>query len=205
VHKVWAIIRREFVERVRTKWFWVSAVLGPVLFAGVIVFQVMQSLGGGERRIAVVDSGQLGYGTQIVEALGTSRSIRADAVALRPGVLDSLTRLVEAKELNGFLIVSDSLPSEGKAEYRASNLSLQTIEELQRTLNRVVEKVRLEGKGVNPAVVDWAQALRVSLDQKKIARGQVTTENAGQSFILAYVMAILLFMAILLYGVNVMS
>jgi len=112
---------------------------------------------------------------------------------------------VEAKQLNGFLILDDSLPSDGKAEYRASNLSLQTIDELQHTLNRVVEKVRLEGKGVNPTVVDWAQALRVTLAQKKIARGEITTENAGQSFALAYVMAILLFMAILLYGVNVMS
>lgn len=205
MHKVWAIIRREFVERVRTKWFWISAILGPVLFAGVIVFQIMQSIGGTVRDIAVVDSGRLGYGQRIVEALGASRQFRANAVALGPGVLDSLTRLVETKQLNGFLIVSDSLPTEGKAEYRASNLSLQTIEELQRTLNRLVVKVRLQSRGVNPPVVDWAQALRVNLDQKKIARGQVTTENAGQSFILAYVMAVLLFMAILLYGVNVMS
>jgi ABC-2 type transport system permease protein len=205
MHKVWAIIRREFVERVRTRWFWVSAVLGPVLFAGVIVFQIMQSLGGGVRHIVVVDSGNLGYGDKIVEALGASKTIRAIAIKSAPGVLDSLKRSVEAKQLNGFLLVNDSLPSEGKAEYRASTLSLQTIEELQRTLNRVVEKVRLEGKGVNPAVVDWAQALRVTLDQKKIARGEITTENAGQSFVLAYVMAILLFMAILLYGVNVMS
>jgi len=69
----------------------------------------------------------------------------------------------------------------------------------------VVVKARLQSKGVNPPVVDWAQALRVNLDQKKIAHGRTTTESAGESFILAYVMAILLFMAILLYGVNVMS
>jgi len=205
MHKVWAIIRREFVERVRTRWFWVSAILGPVLFAGIIVYQIVQSLGGGVRNITVVDGGTLGYGKKVVEALGASKTIRANAVNLVPGVLDSLKRSVEAKQLNGFLILDDSLPSDGKAEYRASNLSLQTIDELQRTLNRVVEKVRLEGKGVNPTVVDWAQALRVTLAQKKIARGEITTENAGQSFALAYVMAILLFMAILLYGVNVMS
>ena len=205
MHKVWAIIRREFVERVRTRWFWVSAILGPVLFAGIIVYQIVQSLSGGVRNITVVDGGTLGYGKKVVEALGASKTIRANAVNLVPGVLDSLKRSVEAKQLNGFLILDDSLPSDGKAEYRASNLSLQIIDELQRTLNRVVEKVRLEGKGVNPTVVDWAQALRVTLAQKKIARGEITTENAGQSFALAYVMAILLFMAILLYGVNVMS
>ena len=206
VHKVWAIIRREFVERVRTKWFWVSAILGPVLFAGIIVFQIMQSVGGAVRDIAIVDTGSLGYGTQIAEALGASRTLRANTVKLSPGVLDSLTGLVESKHINGFLIVSDSLPTEGKAEYRASNLSLQTIEELQRTLNRVVVKARLQSKGVNPPVVDWAQALKVDLKQQKIdAHGQITTESAGESFVLAYIMAILLFMAILLYGVNVMS
>jgi len=205
VHKVWAVIRREFIERVRTKWFWVSAILGPVLFAGIIVFQIVQSVGGGVRHIAVVDTGRVGYGTRVVQALGASRTIRADAVAPSPRVLDSLTELVEAKQINGFLIIGDSLPSDGKAEYRASNLSMQTIEELQRTLNRVVEKARLEGRGVNPTVVDWAQALRVSLDQKKCQRGACTTESAGQTFIVAYLIAILLFMAILLYGVNVMS
>lgn len=205
MHKVWAVIRREFVERVRTRWFWVSAILGPVLFAGIIVFQIAQSLGGGVRHIAVVDTGRVGYGRRIIEALGPSKSIRADAATFAPGVFDSLAGLVEAKQLNGFLIVDDSLPTEGKAEYRASNLSMQTIEELQRTLNRVIEKARLEGKGVNPEVVDWSQALRVTLDQKKCQRGACTSESAGQSFVVAYLISLLLFMAILLYGVNVMS
>ena len=205
VHKVWAVIRREFIERVRTKWFWVSAILGPVLLAGIIVFQIKQSIGGGVRHIGVVDTGSIGYGARVVDALGESKSIRADEVRAGPGVFSSLTLLVEAKEINGFLIVGDSLASDGKAEYRASNLSLQIIEELQRTLNRVVEKARLEGRGVSPAVVTWAQALKITLDQKKCARGQCTAESAGASFLIAYLIAILLFMAILLYGVNVMS
>ncbi len=205
MHKVWAIIRREFVERVRTRWFWISAVLGPVLFAGIIVFQIVQSVGGGVRNIAVVDSTNRDYGTRVVEELAASKQIRATVVRAGAGVLDSLTRLVEAKELNGFLIVTDSLTETGKAEYRASNLSFQTIEELQRALNRLLVKVRLEERGVNAAVVDWAQSLRVTLDQKKIARGRTTAESAGQSFLMAYIIAILLFMAILLYGVNVMS
>ena len=205
VHKVWAVIRREFVERVRTKWFWVSAILGPVLFAGIIVFQIMQSVGGAMRDIAVLDSTSSGFGAQVVNELAGSKVFRATLVAASPNAVDSLTHLVEVKALNGFLIVSNALTETGKAEYRASSLSLQAIEELQRTLNRLLVKVRLESKGVNPAVVDWAQNLRVTLDQKKIARGRTTSESAGESFFTAYAMAILLFMAILLYGVNVMS
>jgi ABC-2 type transport system permease protein len=204
MRKIWAVVRREFVERVRTKWFWVSAILGPVLFAGIIVFQIVQSTGGAVRNIAVVDSTASRFGERVAEALSGTRTFRAKRVPAGPGVLDSLTHLVESKQLTGFLIVTNELTETGRAEYRASNLSLQTIEELQRTLSRLVVKSRLESKGVNPAVVDWAQ-IRIDLDQKKIARGQTTKESAGQSFILAYVMAILLFMAILLYGVNVMS
>src|SRR5882762_7758493 len=112
VHKVWAIIRREFIERVRTKWFWVSAILGPVLFAGVIVFQIMQSVGGGVRNIAVVDTGSLGYGAQIAEALGASRTLRANTVTLSPGVLDSLTGLLHYKHSNPCQSVAEALPTE---------------------------------------------------------------------------------------------
>jgi ABC-2 type transport system permease protein len=204
MHKVWAVIRREFVERVRTKWFWVSAILGPVLFAGIIVYQIKQSVGGAVRDIAVVDSSSTGLGKRVVAALDTSGSFRASLAPAGPGVIDSLSKLVDAKQLNGFLIVTDDLIETGRAEYRASNLGMQTIEALQRTLGRMVEKTRLEQKGVNPAVVDWAQ-IHISLAQKKIANGKAVSDNATQSFFTAYLMAILLFMAILLYGVNVMS
>ena len=209
MHKVWAVIRREFVERVRTKWFWVSAILGPVLFAGIIVYQIVQSMGGAVRDVAVVDNTSDKLGKQVVEALEASGSFRATLVPVGPGVInslviDSLSNLVESKRLNGFLIIRDDLVQTGRAEYQASNLGMQTIETLQRTLGKLVVKVRLEQKGVNPGVVDWAQ-IRVALDQKKISHGKAVSDSATQSFFTAYLMAILLFMAILLYGVNVMS
>src|SRR3989454_5976552 len=205
VHKVWAVIRREFVERVRTRWFWISAILGPVLFGGVIVYQIMQSVGGGVRDIAVVDSTTSAFGRRVTEALAASPNFRVTRVPAGPRVNDSLTSLVEAKQLNGFLIISNDLTETGKAEYLSSNLSLQTVEGLERALNKVAVKVRLETRGVNPAVVDWAQGIRITLDQTKIARGKTTKESAGESFILAYVMAVLLFMAVLLYRVNGMG
>ncbi len=162
MHKVWAVIRREFVERVRTKWFWVSAILGPVLFAGIIVFQIVQSMGGAVRNVAVVDSTSDKMGDQVVEALETTGSFRASLIPAHPGVIDSLRDLVEVKQLNGFLIITDDLVQTGRAEYQASNLGMQTIEALQRTLGRLVVKARLEQKGVNPGVVDWAQ-IRIAL------------------------------------------
>lgn len=205
MRKVWAVIRREFIERVRTKWFWISAILGPVFFAAIILVPVLLSRGGGIRRIAVVDGARSGFGTQVAEALSAGRSFRAQTIPAGVGVLDSLTAQVEAKQLDGFLILPDDVIETGRAEYRGSNVSsIQAVEDLQRALNRLVVKARLEREGVNPAVVDRAQ-IRMNLETKKISRGRTTAESAGGSFMLAYIMAILLFMAILLYGVNVMS
>lgn len=205
MRKVWAVIRREFVERVRTKWFWISAILGPVFFAAIILLPVLLSRGAGIRQIVVVDGTSTGFGERVAEVLSAGRSFRARRVAAGAGVLDTLTADVEAKRLDGFLIITDDLTETGRAEYRASNVSsIQAIEELQRALSRLIVKVRLEREGVNPAIVDRAQ-IPIALDTKKIARGRTTAESVGGSFFMAYIMAVLLFMAILLYGVNVMS
>ncbi len=205
MRKVWAVIRREFIERVRTRWFWISAILGPVFFAAIILVPVLLSRSGGIRQIVVVDGTSTGFGARVAEALSAGRSFRARRVAAEAGVLDTLTAEVEAKRLDGFLIITDDLMETGRAEYRASNVSsIQAIEELQRALSRLIVKVRLEREGVNPAVVDRAQ-IPIALATKKISRGQTTTESVGGSFFMAYIMAVLLFMAILLYGVNVMS
>jgi len=71
-------------------------------------------------------------------------------------------------------------------------------------LARVAVAARLERQGVDPAVVGRAQ-LRISLDTKKISGSRTTGESAAQSFALAYVMGVVLFLVITIYGVNVMS
>ncbi|MGH7605993.1 MAG: hypothetical protein ACREME_01520, partial [Gemmatimonadales bacterium] len=99
------MIRREFIERVRTKWFWVATLLGPVFFAAILVVPVLLARSGGIRRIAVVDDAQAGFGAQVAADLSEGPSFRAQPVAARLGVLDSLTAEVEAKRLDGFLIL----------------------------------------------------------------------------------------------------
>src|SRR5256886_9601020 len=47
--------------------------------------------------------------------------------------------------------------------------------------------------------------IRVSLDTKKITGGRTTEESAGQSFSLAYFMMLILYISLLLYGVQVRS
>ena len=202
MRKIWAIVRREFVERVRTRWFWIGALLGPVLFGAVFFLSGQLGRGGGLKRIAIVDGTTTQLGARIAEQLGRSGdwAIRVPAAV---GVVDSLTAQVRAKQLDGFLIVTDAALDSGKVEYRGSNV-FAGKGALQRPVGEALTVVRLQRAGVDPRLVARA-SIPLRLETCKISRGTTCGESAAQSFSLAYFMGIILYTAILLYGINVMS
>ena len=55
--KIWVVIRREFLERVRNKWFIISTVLGPVLL-GLLMFlpAFLLTRSAGTTEVVVVDA-----------------------------------------------------------------------------------------------------------------------------------------------------
>jgi ABC-2 type transport system permease protein len=207
MRKILAVVRREFVERVRTKWFWIGTVLGPLFFGGMILFRLLNGEHSGvERKVAVVDQTTGGAGARLVEGLSASLArFHFVRVPASPRAVDSLTGVVVAKNLDGFLLVSDSTFDVGSVEYRGSNVSsLADMEELHSTLGRQVFAVRLERHGIDPVVVRGAE-LSVTMATHKIRGSKVTGESGEQAFTLSFAMAIILFLAIVLYGVNVMS
>jgi ABC-2 type transport system permease protein len=205
VRKILAVIRREFVERVRQRWFWVMAVLGPLFFGALFILPTLLAGKGGVKRIAVVDGTTSTFGTQLTERLDRESLFIAVRVPASAGTTDSLMAAVDRKEIDGFLIVGDVAVDSGKVMYRASNVSsFITIGTLDRVISEMVNAKRLEREGVNPTLVAKAR-IHIDLDSKKVAGGKATGESAAQSFSLAYFMGIILYMAILLYGINVMS
>lgn len=202
MRKIWAIVRREFVERVRTRWFWVGALLGPLLFGVVFFLSGQLGRGGGPKRIAIVDATATQVGARIAEQLGRSGNW-ATEVPAAPAVIDSLTAQVRAKRLDGFLIVTDAALDSGKVEYRGANV-FAGKGALQRPVGEALTVVRLQRAGVDPRLVARA-SIPLRLETCKISRGTTCGESAAQSFSLAYFMGIILYTAILLYGINVMS
>ena len=202
MHKIWAIVRREFVERVRTRWFWIGALVGPVLFGVVFFLSGQLGRGGGPKRIAIVDASATQAGASIAEHLSRSGNW-ATRVAAAPAVIDSLTAEVRAKRLDGFLIVTDAALDSGKVEYRGSNV-FAGKGALQRPVGEALTVLRLQRAGVDPRLVARA-SIPLRLETCKISRGATCGESAAQSFSLAYFMGIILYTAILLYGINVMS
>lgn len=205
MNKILAIVRREFIERVRQRWFWVMALLGPVLFGALFILPGMLIGRSSLKHIVVVDGTTNGFGTAVASRFDTTK-IKAVRMAAAPGLVDSLTGAVTAKTLDGFLILTDAAEDSGKAEYRASNVSaITTINEIEQKLQQQTSFSLLQREGVNLEAIARAQSVRVKLTTMKIAGGKATSESTAQSFSLAYFMGIILYMAILLYGINVMS
>jgi len=209
VRKIWAVVRREFLERVRSKWFIISTVLGPVFMIGITVLPaLLASRSGGVRTMAVVDWGSGAFGSRLVAQLGTGN--RFNALLLRAtardtaAVLDSLTHQVQAKALDGFLVVGDVTVESGLADYRGRNVtSLRDMAILEGILRQAVVMERLTRSGIDPAVVQEAQA-RIELRKLRISRRGATGETGEATFVLAYIIGFVIYMGIVLYGVNVM-
>ena len=209
MHKVWAVVRREFLERVRTKWFVISTVLGPIFMIGITVLPaVLASRGGGPRSMVVVDEADGALGQRLLTQLASGGRFTTSLVRVgRDGAaaaLDSLTALVQQKVLDGYLVVTPATVESGIAEYRGRNVSsLRDMALIEGVLRQVVIMERLTRSGIDPAVVQEAQ-MRIDLRTLRITRRGATGETGEATFALAYIIGFVLYMAILLYSVNVM-
>lgn len=222
MHKIWAVIRREFVERVRTRAFILSTLLGPVFFGVMFILPgYLMSRETGPKRIAVVDGTTSGFGQKIAEALGAAKAGKGAAAVDRyivtrvPAggreilVRDSLVRMtgLSEKQTHGFeglLLVSDSSVSTGRLHYLGANVgSFQDVGELEGVTRRMVVVERLQRMGVDPAEVMKSQQ-GIDLVTAKVADGKLTGESGAATFFLAYAMGIILYIALLIFGSQVM-
>ena len=209
MRKTWVVIRREFVERVRTRWFVISTVLGPLVMVAFVVVPIMLARRGArERSVVVMDVTTTGFGERLTAALDGTKSLRATRAPTDPAhataTVDSLTQLVGAQALDGFLIVTDAAADSGKVEYRGSHVSLFDMQMLSTQLNDAIFAERLRREGVDPSLVQRAK-VHVDLKTARITGARTTGESAEGAFVLAYAMWMLTYIGILLYGIQVLG
>jgi len=222
MRKIWAVIRREFVERVRTRAFILSTILGPVFFAVMFILPgYLMSRDTGVKRIAVVDGTTSEFGRKIAAALEASRSGPGTAAPLRYAVTrvpaagrdievrDSLVRMTglsqkSAHGFEGLLLVSDSSLVTGRLHYLGDNVgSFRDVGELEGIIRRHVVVQRLTGMGIDPSQVMKSQE-GIDLITAKVADGKLSGESGAATYLLASAMGIILYISLLIFGSQVM-
>ena len=223
--KIIAVVRREFVERVRTKAFVISTVLLPVFMVAVMLVPMLL-MSGGDRtsRVAVVDASSTGLGQSVSHALESEKLGKgADAKArytlqVFPATSDDLAKVRDGliaetgfsddkrtDGWNGVLVLTDDTLASGKLAYYGGNVgSPESMSKLQRAVSNALAGVRLGKSGVDAALVKRAMA-PADMDTTKVSDGKLTGQSGQESFLIAYIMGFILYMAILIYGQQTMT
>ncbi len=198
----WMVIaRRELLERLRTPWFIIVTLLGPVMMIALVVVPVVLGrVGDQTARIQIVDrSGRLGEPLRV--ALVAERW-RAELVAPDTDEQLLLGRIRDDR-IDGFLIIPAAAPTAGTFVYKGDNGSAEPI---MRSLNRVIYGVVLAARGDALALpADKVAALLAPVD---ITTRHTTGDDQGSSglaaFLVGYVVMFVLYLSIVLYAANVL-
>ncbi len=200
--KIWTVLRSEFARRVRSKWYIVMTLLGPLLLLGILFIPAIigvVSVTGNVRTIALVDRTDV-----LAERLATTDEARFKFLPTRAG-LDSLRRAVEAGELDGYLLLpSEFAEGQGEASYysvEGGGMSLEN--ELRNVLDGVVDAHRLEAADASAEVVAILSSKPDIRLFKLTDEGEQADASAASS-ILGFIMGFFMYGTILFYGAYVM-
>lgn len=211
MRNVLLIIRREFLERVRTKAFVLGTVLFPVFMIAIVFLPALIQSGGGERTLVLVDQSPAGIGQRVAESL---QAPREDKNAIRykvertQGSLESLREglngRVERKEIDGYLVLGPDVLQTNQVAYRARDVTnLKVMEDVRSAVTAAVQQERLRGSGLTGAQVA-ALVAEVRVQAARITGEGKEGANAFATLITAYVIMFLFLQIITIYGQNAM-
>ena len=145
--KFFAVVKREYIQRVRTKFFVVVTVLGPLVMTGLtVVPALMFSIkSGGPTRLAIIDqTGQM-YG-RVAQELQGGRDESGDNQPASPPMQPQVGPGASQEQIKqaGRMIKGTVLVEEAK-------LGSQTLEEVKQGLEARVQSRELDGYVILPA------------------------------------------------------
>ena len=208
---VWIVLKREFRERVRTRSFLLATFLFPLFIVGIYTLPFLVGGEKTERRVVVVDEAPAGVAQMVAAALSADlperegRSYRVEVVR-RPlaQAQAELRRRVTAKEIDGYLHLPGDVVATSRVAYRARNVSnLDVMTDMRRAATQAVQETRLRTAGLQSTDV------RALLRPVEVTTARVTAsgEEGGSAiatFFAAYAVAMMMWLMVFLYGVNVM-
>jgi ABC-2 type transport system permease protein len=213
--KLWAIVKREYLERVRTKWFIFATIFGPIFFGAVIIIPALMAKRSKSTleftNTRILDATTTGIGARIAESMNRGHavgSIPPQVLIVKPSELtqaeSTATHQVMNKEISGYLI-ADALTLGGEeARYAGRNAtSIGDMERLRAAVKEALLTQRLESAGIDTSRVRDLTFIPLRLNSERI-----TDKGRGGSgtisIIFAGAIAFLLYMSIVLYGQNVL-
>ncbi len=213
--KLWAIVRREYIERVRTKWFMISTLLAPLLFAGFAFLPLLLMTRDAKSvapRIVILDATHQGLGKLVARAITVSQSSSEDASipdvrVIEPSALaharDDATTEVAHRYASGFIVL-DSTTLRGEWVAYAGRRS-NSRNAVASSVRSGLIALRLQAKGLTASTIDSVISTPMPAMRVESINDAGRDVTSPAKAIVATVVAFFLYMSILLYGQSMLS
>jgi ABC-2 type transport system permease protein len=217
MNRIWAVVRREYLERIRKKSFWIGTLLVPlaiiVLFGGQ--FWLMMLKTGEQRTIAVIDAtGRIAtaFSEELTEhELGDGRpEYLVETVEPHGGIDEARGRLeprVAAGELFGIVTIGDDLQASDNFRFYGRNVgNVFAMETIEDELRDVVIGARLEDSDlpVERDVLNSIMAPVRFVTFQVSETGETKKKGFEQAYFGTFGFVFVLYIALLLYGLAMM-
>ncbi len=209
--KVLVIIKREYLMRVRSKGFIIGTILSPLLMASFVLIPALLATkgGGNTHRVVVLDQTSDDFLFNRARKTLQEKSEKSDKYELVREIVGSSQLAARQQSLNqeiskgaaeAYLVLPVTALTDGKLTYHAKNVSdFVSSNRIEDAFNTAIREKRLIDAGIDLAKIE---GLSKEIKLEKInERGE---KEQGQSFILAYVLLMILYITILVYGIMVM-
>ena len=201
MNKVFLIIQREFLNRVQKKSFLITTILVPLIFpaiiGGMIWYMMKESESAKPDTVQVVDeSGKFSFeNTKRFTYVKLNIPLEQAKVAYNKS--DDFALL--------YIPQFDIYKPEGLALYTKENPSMEKVGDLERNLAERIRELKLEHYKVDEATL---KALRTSVDLKQVSlseTGEEKSSNSGLTYGIGFILGILIYMFVLIYGIQIMQ
>ena len=201
------VAKREYLEQIRGRAFKVSTVLVPLLFGVVLGVMFLAGRGASGAKHVVIACNDASLAAEVRNEAMAHDDAKSQMDVLAPASEAQHATLIDkvrTKAIDGFLWI-DAEPGKAPSALYESQSSgdFITSSRLGSALNHAVIRQRLGAAGLKAGDAD-ALLKDVNIETRQITKeGKETRSNAMTSFWKGYVMALLLSMTTMIYGMNV--
>jgi ABC-2 type transport system permease protein len=204
MNKVWLIMQREFLTRVRKKSFLIATIIVPLIFpaivGGLIYVMMKEAESAKPDTVMVVDqSGKFSLDS-------TKNTKRFHFVPLQMQIEQAKKVYNETKDFALLFIPAFSIEKpEGFIIYTQESASIEKIGDLESILQDQVRDLKLEQYKIDKEVL---KNLKTNINLKQInlsKSGEEKQSNSGILYGLGFMLGIMIYIFVLVYGIQIMQ
>ena len=191
MHKIWLIIKREYLVRVRKKSFIIMTILGPILMAALLIVPTFLATQTQENRIIALNE-DANYILEDSEFMHFTTIPTSEAELLKTDFSESPFYALLYIEGENFTLYSNK------------QISLSVSKSIERQLEQLIEHEKLKLLGIDLQILEDAST-EINITTKIISEdGNTSNSQAEASMGIGFISGILIYMFIFMYGTMVM-